>query len=110
MDTSLNTIEKLVHFGMTMAVAQQMVNTLNHSISKMIVPGVDNNPQLISHSEYYVVNNGLQVGPISETILEEMIITLKISRESLVWRPGMTGWTQASNVPEINKIFLLNGK
>ena len=40
MDNNFNSIDRLVEFGMGMAVAQQMVNTMNYAMSNMKVPGV----------------------------------------------------------------------
>ena len=40
MDNNFNSIERLMEFGMGMAVAQQMVNTMNYAMTNMNVPGV----------------------------------------------------------------------
>ena len=39
---SFSTIDHLVEFGMGIAIAQQMVNTMNHCIGNMQVPGAGN--------------------------------------------------------------------
>ena len=40
---SFSTIDHLVEFGMGMAIAQQMVSTMNHCIGNMQIPGTGNN-------------------------------------------------------------------
>ena len=40
MENDFNSIDRLVEFGMGIAVAQQMVNTMNYAMSNMAVPGV----------------------------------------------------------------------
>lgn len=39
---SFNTIDHLVEFGMGIAIAQQMVSTMNHCIGNMKIPGAGN--------------------------------------------------------------------
>ena len=41
-DSSFFSIDRLVEFGMGMAVAQQMVKTMNESMTNMHVPGAMN--------------------------------------------------------------------
>ena len=41
-NNSFSTIDRLVEFGMGLAVAQQMVNTMNHCIGNMQIAGTGN--------------------------------------------------------------------
>lgn len=109
MENSLNTIDSLVDFGMSVAVAQQMINTMNHCIANMAVPGVSSRPITILLPNYYIVKDGQQAGPYTESDLERLIKSGDILAETLVWHAGLTGWTQAKNISEIGKILLLNG-
>ena len=114
MDNNFNSIERLMEFGMGMAVAQQMVNTMNYAMTNMNVPGVGTTatpnmsqpPQ--QQNGFYVVIDGAQAGPFSEQELNTIVANGKLSPDTLVWRRGMSGWTFAHNVSEINKLFLLN--
>ena len=109
MDNSLNTIDRLVEFGMSLAVAQQMINTMNHCIAGMAVPGISSQPIAIPKTDYYIVKDGQQAGPYKESDLERLVKTRDILAETLVWRAGLTGWIQAKNISEIGKLLLLNG-
>lgn len=66
-------MDKLVEFGMGMAVANQMVGSMNQSLSQMMVPGsgkaMPNDTDLI----YYVIMDGKSVGPFSLTELSRLI-------------------------------------
>lgn len=54
---------------------------------------------------YHAVIDGQTHGPFSETAMMTMAAEGNLSRESLVWKPGMPDWTQACKVRELQKIF-----
>lgn len=91
---------------MSLAVAQQMVATMNHAIGNMAVPGAG--APIQQSVEYYAVVDGTQAGPLSEEELRALIERGTINAESLVWHRGLTAWKQAKNVPEVNKWILLS--
>jgi hypothetical protein len=105
-DDSFFSIDRLVEFGMGMSIAQQMVNTMNNAISNMQVPG----STLTMHPHlqfYYVVIENKQSGPFTEQELTRLIIEKKITKETFIWKPGMSNWELAENVPEILKLVAL---
>jgi len=113
MDTEFGSVERLVEFGLGMAVANQMIATMNQAIGSMTVPGAQapmggavGNPLL----SYFVVVDGAQAGPFNEQQLEQLIREGKVTGESLVWRTGITAWVTASNLPDVNRLLLLNKK
>lgn len=114
MENNFNSIDRLVEFGLGISVAQQMVNTMNYAMSNMNVPGVGTTatPQMTQSQQgqngFYVVVDGAQAGPFNEQELNTIVANGKLTPEALVWRRGLTGWTFARNVSEINKLFLLN--
>lgn len=106
---SFSTIDHLVEFGMGIAIAQQMVNTMNHCIGNMQVPGAGNNlKQGKSPVQYHVLVNNAVAGGFSEEELATLAKAKSLTSETMVWKPGMSGWMQAKNVPEVQKIILLN--
>lgn len=107
-DNSFFSVDRLVEFGMGMAVAQQMVNTMNQTMKNMWIPGAQNTaaPQPASHIYYAVIDN-CQTGPLSESDLSKLISDHKINKDTYVWIPGMTGWQPAGNVPEVMRIVAL---
>ena len=68
-DNNMFSIDKLVDFGMGMAVAQQMVKTMNYAIDNMHIPsvGTAGNQQMPSLS-YYVAIDGQTAGPFTNGV------------------------------------------
>ena len=107
-DNSFNSIDRLVEFGLGVAVANQMIATMNACIGGMRVPGGDN-PMTSSRQLYYFVVDGkTQIGPCDETEIAEYIRRGTLLAETLMWRRGLSGWVMARALPEINKLFALN--
>lgn len=107
-NNSFSTIDHLVEFGMGMAIAQQMINTMNHCITNMQVPGASNILNQGKATKYHVLINNTVVGPFTEEELSTLTKAKSLTSDTMVWRAGMSGWMQAKNVPEVLKIILLN--
>mgnify|MGYP004520163159 CR=1 FL=1 len=106
---SFSTIDHLVEFGMGMAIAQQMVSTMNHCIGNMQIPGTGNTPNQRKPSvQYHILVNNAVAGPFSEDELATLAKAKSLTSDTMVWKPSMRGWMQAKNVPEVQKIILLN--
>lgn len=106
-DDSFFSMNRLIEFGMSMAVAQQMINTMNSAMNNMQHSGYMNQNQLIVPQFYYVVIEGNQAGPFSEHEISRLILEKKIVKETYIWKPGMPKWDIAENLPEILKIVAL---
>ncbi|MDR1575649.1 MAG: DUF4339 domain-containing protein [Treponema sp.] len=106
---SFYSIDRLVEFGMGMAMAQQMVQTMNQAMRNMPVPGAGNPMQMPPTPErvYYVVLDGKQAGPFSETELTRLIGEKKLSKETKIWYPGLMEWKSAEDIPEILRLVAL---
>jgi hypothetical protein len=108
MDDNFLSIDKLVEFGLSVAVAQQMVKTMNHSMTSMHIPGVMNPMAPASPSIYYAIIDGKQVGPLSDQEISRLINEKKISKETYVWKPGMARWEISGNLPDVLKLVALS--
>lgn len=100
-------IDRLVEFGMGLAMAQQMVSVMNETMKTMYVPGAPNTipaPQALS---IYVAIDGKPVGPLNETEFIKMVSDKKVSCSTLVWMPGMMGWKPVDQVPDVLRIIAL---
>jgi hypothetical protein len=106
-DDSFFSINRLVEFGMGMAVAQQMVNTMNSAMTSMHVPGSMNQMQIAAPQFYYVIIEGNQSGPFSEQELSRLITEKKVVKETYIWKPGLPKWEIAEKLPEILKLVAL---
>ncbi len=101
-----SSIEALVEFGLGATVAQQMVNTMNTTISTMKVPGVDN-PLNDNLTAYFVVVDNQQCGPIDNEEVKTLIQSQKITKETLMWTKGMAAWKPAVELASVNALFML---
>jgi hypothetical protein len=108
---SFYSMDRLIEFGMSMAVAQQMTRSMNETMAGMHIPGAQNplNRDLRAPPEriYYIQLEGKQAGPFSETEVGRLINDKKISKETYVWHPGLREWKTAENVPEILRLAAL---
>ncbi len=108
-NNSFSTIDHLVEFGMGMAIAQQMVQTMNQCIGSMQVPGAGNAlSQAKAIHKYHILVNNSVAGAFSDDELATLAKAKSLTPDTMVWRQGMAGWMQAKNVPEVQKIILLN--
>lgn len=106
MNNDISSIERLMEFGMSLAVAQQMVATMNHAIGNMATPGAG--ATIAQQREYFVVVDGAQAGPLSEQELRQLIEGQRVNEETLVWYRGLTAWRRVADVPEAMKFVLLS--
>lgn len=107
MDTSFDSINRLMEFGMSMVVAQQMIETMNKAMGNMHIAG-SGTPLMQVPLQYYVVVNGVQTGPFTEAEMQCLINENHITEESLMWKTGASAWIPAQSIPEINKLLILN--
>ena len=102
-------MDRLIEFGMSMAVANQMVNSMNQAIKQMDVPGAGRSNPVTTHEPiYYAVIDGKQAGPYSKTEISRLVNEKKIGKETYVWKPGMEKWELAQNVDEILRLVALS--
>jgi hypothetical protein len=93
---------------MGMAVAQQMVNTMNSTMTNMHVPG-SMNPMLTTAPQfYYAMIEGKQAGPFSEQELSRLIAEKKVVKETYIWMPSLPNWKMAEQIPEVLKLVALS--
>lgn len=106
-DQSFFSIDRLVEFGLSMGIAQQMVGMMNQYMQSMYVPG---SIQAMPHpipSIYYVAIEGQQIGPLNDCELIQLITQKKVNKDTLAWIPGMQTWKPIKQVPEILKVIAL---
>ncbi len=106
-DDSFFSINRLVEFGMGLAVAQQMVKTMNSAMSNMQIPGSMNPMQTTAPQFYYAMLDGNQAGPFSEQELSRLIADKKIVKETYIWKPGLSNWVIAEKLPDVLKLVAL---
>ena len=108
MENNFFSTDKLVEFGMSMAIANQMASSMNQAMSQTQIPGAGS-PQQRNNSEtvYYAVIDNQSKGPYSISEISRLINEKKIVKETYVWKPGMTQWELAEKVDEILRLVAL---
>ncbi len=107
MSTDFYSMDKLVEFGMSMAIANQMVSSMNQSLNQMQVPGAGKTMPTNAESIFFAVIDGKQSGPYSLTELSRLITEKKIVKETYIWKPGMPQWDLAENVSEVLRLVAI---
>jgi hypothetical protein len=108
-ERSFFSMDRLIEFGMSMAVAQQMTNTMNQTMRNMHIPGAGNPmaPAQKTELAYYVMIDGKQAGPFCETEIGRLINEKKISKETYIWHTGLKQWQTAENIPAVLRLVAL---
>ena len=105
-DNNFNSIEKMMEFGMSMSIAQQMMQTMNHAMSQMQTPQFNNvNMPVPAPKQFYALVNYIPQGPFSESELTGHIVAGRVQKTTMVWIQGMPSWMPAEQVMDVNKLF-----
>jgi len=110
-ENNFYSIDRLVEFGMSMAIAQQMVKSMNDMMANTRIPGAMNSMRPNTPPQvpliFYAMIDGKQAGPFSETELARLITEKKVVKETYVWMPGMKDWHLAENTPPVLRLVAL---
>jgi membrane protease subunit (stomatin/prohibitin family) len=66
-------------------------------------------PPLPSAPSFHVALNGGQHGPFDVNTLRGYVQQGQVNAQTLVWRPGMNGWSKAAEVPDLQPLFMPSG-
>ncbi len=88
--------------GMGFAMAQQMGQAMNQNQNQnqQTAP-----PPLPGLAPYHVAVAGSQQGPYNADTLKQMVQQGSLTKESLVWKPGMSAWTKAGDIADLKALF-----
>jgi hypothetical protein len=89
--------------GMGFAMAQQMANALNQNASGG--GGHAAPPPLPGQAQFFAAIDGKQAGPFGVDALRGHAAGGQLTRDTLVWKQGMSAWTRAGDVPELEPVF-----
>ena len=98
-----------VGVGMGLGMGGQMAGAMSGMLSGQVQPqgpqaGMTP-PPLPSQLQLFVALNGQQAGPFDLPTLQQMIRSGQLTRETLVWKQGMTAWSAADGVAELAAAF-----
>lgn len=94
--------------GMGMGMGFAMANQMSQSMSQQQQQsnqGQGTPPPPPPTLQYHVVVNGQQAGPFDLNTLKGMVQKGEISKESLVWKQGMSDWAKAESQDALKDIF-----
>ena len=94
--------DKVVEFGMGLAVCQQIPQMMNTASAAANHPAP---PPIPKATAYFLAIDGKQYGPFTVDQLRAFVPTGQINGETLVWCQGMSAWTPASTRGDIAPIF-----
>lgn len=107
-DSDFFSVDKLVEFGLSLAISQQMVASMNQTIKNTVVPGAMNEMQVNAATElFYFAINSQQAGPFSGRETLDLLQQGKVNKDTLAWKPGMSAWKKIEEIPEILKFVAL---
>lgn len=107
-EDSGNFIEKMMELGIGMSMIQQMPAMINSVMPQGNAPGATPVPPPVKEqSQTYLAVDGTQAGPFSDDELVKLAQNDLLMPGTLVWKPSMSAWTPAAQVPEVNKLFFL---
>lgn len=105
-DDHFFSMDRLVEFGLSMAVARQMTESMNQALRHTHIPGTQTAPLPPAHV-YHVLLDGKPAGPFAEHELSRLITEGRLTKDSHVWRPGMATWALAENVDHVLRLVAL---
>ena len=106
-DNNFYSIDKLVEFGMGVAIANQMASSMNQALNQIQIPGAGTAMPTTANTVYYAVLDGKQSGPYSLTELSRLIADKKVVKETYIWKPSMKNWDLAENISEVLALVAL---
>jgi len=102
--------------GAGMAMAQQMMQsappvtppaTPAPPAQSNTAPASDTPPPIPGEVTYYIAIGGKQNGPYNMQMLTKLVEDQIITRETLVWKKGMSEWAQAGSQDELSSLWTL---
>ena len=119
MSNSGFSMDRLLEFGMSAAVAGQLMRNMNQTMSETMQPWPSSMKPGAAMSTaaphtamppsflYYVALDGKQAGPFSETEIVRLVNEKRLTKDTLVWHQGMPAWKRAEDLPEMLRIIAL---
>lgn len=105
-NNSFFSIDRLVEFGLSMAVANQMINTMNRGMQNMFVAGSQMQYN-ITPQNIYIALGSERIGPLSASAFQQLVNENKVNKDTLAWLPGLPAWQPVGNIPHLLSIIAL---
>lgn len=102
-DNGMNPAGMMTGMMLGGAMGGQMAGIMNNMGQQM--QNAMNTPPPMPNVQYMLAFNGQQTGPFSIQQLQQMAQSGQFTKDTYVWKQGMTQWEPASNIPELNQLF-----
>lgn len=89
--------------GLGFSMANQFAQQMGQQQQQPAAAGAP--PPVPQPTMFFVAVNGQQSGPFPIDQLQAQATSGQFTRDSLVWKNGMAGWTAAGEVPELQSLF-----
>jgi hypothetical protein len=89
------------------AIAQQMVGTMNHVLRDSVISGSIQANRSADRQQFYVAMDSAIGGPWSRQQVQAEMLSGRLARDSWVWTPGMPQWARMGDVTYFSEIPVL---
>ncbi len=97
------TMGQTLGMGAGFAMGQQMAAAMAAPGGTALPSGAS--PPPISAAQFFLALDGKQAGPFDAHTLAQLVRKGTLTRETLVWKQGMSQWTPAGQVPDLATSF-----
>ena len=91
-----------IELGMGLAMAQQMGQMMNQQNQQQ---NTNQPPPIPGLVQYFIAVNGQQQGPYTLQVIQQMVTQGSFTRETMVWKQGMSEWLKAGDVTDLKGLF-----
>lgn len=91
--------------GAGMAMANQMTQSMTHATGQR--DDQNTPPPVPGEVLYFVVIDGQQSGPFNTSQLEALVEKQSLTRESLVWKKGLSEWVTANSQSDLQGLWTM---
>jgi membrane protease subunit (stomatin/prohibitin family) len=91
-----------IELGMGLAMAQQMGQMMNQQNQQQ---NTNQPPPIPGLVQYFIAVNGQQQGPYTLPVIQQMVTQGSFTRETMVWKQGMSEWLKAGDVTDLKGLF-----
>ena len=100
--------DKMIEMGMGMTMAREMSRMTEQALHSNTQQANQVPPPMAQPTaQLYAAINNTQAGPFTEQEFITLIQKGLVTSSTLVWKPGLSGWVTANQLPETGKLLLL---
>lgn len=101
--TGMNPAGLMTGMALGGAMGNQMAGMMNQMSGAVNQP--QNTPPPLPVESFFIALNGQQAGPFKMAELVQLVNSNQITKDTLVWKAGMTSWEKAENITAFSALF-----